>query len=547
MGARKLLVFGIDGGTFDVILPMAKAGRLPHLQRVLAEGFHADLNSTIHPITAPAWTSFATGCNPGKHGIFDFQSHSLKGYGFRLNSARERGVVPFWTLLQRAGLKSIVVNVPFTYPPDSLDGGIVIAGFETPDATRAMATPPEVFDELVAAFGSYTPDWTFPVGRFHADRYWQDVVDAIERRTTTSLHLMTKHPWDVFVVVYGSIDHLQHIYYGLGAEGRALIERAYEQVDAALGRLLQAAGQDTDLMIVSDHGFGEIRKVVYLDRWLEREGFLAYRSPWSLRHIGRWLAGTARYVVKGLLPRGVRRYVRRSMPEVRDFMVTHSGGPEVEWSRTQAYSGGMYGNIYVNSVGLRPFGVVGADEYDAVCDRIAKRLLALTDPDTGEHIVERVHRRKDLYAGAFVERAPDLIVQWKDYAYFTKKGIDRKGSILGKHLTLDASDCPHTGTHRVAGILLARGPGFARGQKGSPTSIMDVAPSLLYHWGLPIPRYMDGGVVREMFDATLWDSRAPEYTDEVSGADAGPGAGGPGSGDSDQKALEQRLRSLGYI
>jgi len=538
----KVFIFGLDGGTFDIILPLARQGRLPHFARLISEGYRATLESTTHPITAAAWTSFATGCNPGRHGIYDFQSPHPKGYGFRLNSARDRRCPPFWTLLHRAGLKTITVNVPFTYPPDR-DGGVVIAGFDAPGASRAMAWPPEIFDELAGRFGSYTPDWTFPAGRkYDPETYWESVRTTIHRRTESTLHLMQSHDWDVFTVVYGSVDHLQHIYYGLGDEGRRTVEKAYVLMDEALGRILGRLEPSTALWMVSDHGFGAIRRFVYLDRWLEREGFLRYRSAFTLTALARSAIKWTRRRLKRLLPVRMRGYLRGRLPGIRDFVVSHSTGPEIDWSRTQAYSGGMYGNIYINRRGRQPQGVVPDSDYEHVCDAIRRRLLQLRDPVSGEAVVEKVFHRGELYRGECVDLAPDLLVKWTDYAYFTKKGIDRKGDVFGNELTLDASSYPHTGTHRLDGILIMRGPGIDAGGTGH-AAIIDIAPSLLHYLGQPVPDYMDGRVLSEPFTEEF--RRGHSVSTSHTAPSSSPHQADPR--DEDVKELEGRLRSLGYI
>ena len=177
----RVFVLGIDGATFEVILPLVREGLLPHLGSLIDEGYRSPLRSTVHPITAAAWTSFATGTHPGTHGIFDFETAEPGSYRFRLNTARDRKGTPFWVHLERAGLTSLVVNVPFTYPPDRLRGGM-IAGFDSPGATRDMASPPELFDELEERFGRCTPDWTFPAGRrFDAAAYRRHVEETVRR------------------------------------------------------------------------------------------------------------------------------------------------------------------------------------------------------------------------------------------------------------------------------------------------------------------------------------------------------------------------------
>ena len=379
----RIFVFGIDGATFDVISPMVASGRLPNLGRLLCEGSCGLLRSTIHPITPAAWSSFATGMNPGKHGVFDFSSPNRATYGVKLNNASDRRCESVWGRLSREKKHVAVVNVPFTYPPEAVNG-ILVSGFDTPGANRSMSHPREVYDELVARFGSYTPDWSFPAGRrYDPERYRQNVLDVIRQRGETTLFLMEKYPWDFFMTVFQSIDHVQHVFFGMGEWGLEFIRQAYEAVDHELGRVLERLDADTVVMVVSDHGAGDIRKVFFLDQWLERERYLVPKPGAMLEGFLRQLGKRGRKLAKAILPTAARGYLRGRMPGMRDMVVSLSSSAPVDWSRTRAYSAGMYGNIFINLQGREAQGIVPQSEYAALCDEIRERLLRLEDPDSG--------------------------------------------------------------------------------------------------------------------------------------------------------------------
>jgi len=543
--AAKVFILGIDGATFDIITPLVESGRAPNFARVMREGTWGPLRSTIHPITPAAWSSFATGKNPGKHGIYDFTAPIRKSYGFKLNNARDRRAASFWAQLGRRGTPVIVANVPFTYPPESVHG-IVISGFDTPGADRSMASPPEVYDDLVSHFGSYTPDWSFPAGkRYEPEKYQQEVADVIRRRADATLYLMKRHPWGLFVTVFQSIDHIQHIYFGVGEAGVERIRAAYVCMDDALGRILAALDDETTLIVMSDHGAGEIRKIFYLDQWLEREGYLVPpRGAW-LETLGRHLGRRARTLVKRILPVRARGYLRGRMPSVRNLVVSYAAGRPVDWARTRAYSGGMYGNIFLNLKGREGQGIVETAQARELCAEIRSRLLALVDPATGERVVEKVYDREEVYHGAFVEGAPDLLIHWKDYAYFTKKGIDKQGMIFSTDLTLDSSNYPHSGTHRLDGIFIARGAHIRKGETLAGLNITDVAPGVIYLLGNPIPDDMDGRVRAEMFEESFTRAHAPQYYRDSDSSQSG-GEGGA-SQEAEDEELRRRLSSLGYL
>src|SRR5918912_2887704 len=108
----KVLIIGLDGATFDLIKPWAAAGNLPTFAYLLRGGVHADLESTIPPITPPAWTSFMTGVNPGKHGLFNFTEYNTKNLSIRYTNASYRKVPTIWKLLSDLGCKVGIINVP---------------------------------------------------------------------------------------------------------------------------------------------------------------------------------------------------------------------------------------------------------------------------------------------------------------------------------------------------------------------------------------------------------------------------------------------------
>jgi predicted AlkP superfamily phosphohydrolase/phosphomutase len=316
-------------------------------------------------------------------------------------------------------------------------------------------------------------------------------------------------------------------------------------VDEGLGRVLARLDDDTVVLVVSDHGAGEIRKVFFLDQWLEREGYLAPKKGAALSGLARQLGKRGRRFLKSVLPVRARGYLRGRLPRMRNFVADLSAGASVEWPQTRAYSGGMYGNIFINLKGREGQGIVEESEYRNLCDEIRERLLRLEDPDSGEKVVEAVHHRDEVYSGPFLKDAPDLLIHWKDYAYFTKKGIDKKGMIFSSELTLDASNFPHSGTHRLDGIILAKGSCIRRGQWRSDLRIVDAAPSLLYLLGEAIPDDMDGRLPVEMIEERYLAANPPRFTG------AGPAEATPSDAtspaDAEDEKLRERLRSLGYI
>ena len=131
-----LLIVGLDGATLDLVEPWATDGTLPNLAQLLREGAWGPLGSTVPPATLPGWTTFMTGVNPGRHGVFDFTRRDPGDYQVRFVNATFRKAQTVWRLLSDADRRVSVLGLPGTYPPEAING-CMISGFDTPVTTRS--------------------------------------------------------------------------------------------------------------------------------------------------------------------------------------------------------------------------------------------------------------------------------------------------------------------------------------------------------------------------------------------------------------------------
>ena len=151
---ERVLVIGIDGATFDLLTPWMEEGFLPNLAALMGSGSHGPLRSTIPPITASAWTSFQTGKNPGKHGLFDFTQYRPGSYETSYVNASSVLAEPLWQVLSRQGKRVVVINVPVTYPPRPVNG-YLISGMLTPSMDVEFTYPPDLYQQMVREIGDY--------------------------------------------------------------------------------------------------------------------------------------------------------------------------------------------------------------------------------------------------------------------------------------------------------------------------------------------------------------------------------------------------------
>ncbi|MCS6845766.1 MAG: alkaline phosphatase family protein [Caldilineales bacterium] len=538
------LVIGLDGATFDLLRPFIAHGWLPHLQAATQRGAAGVLRSTVPPLTAPAWGTFLTGVNPGKHGVFSFQRRRPGSMAREFIDGTALRGPRLWHWLAQHGLATACVNMPISWPPEPMPaGGWMITGMLTPDTEHPFTYPPDLAEGLRRAgyicdirIKLHERDVATAEGLTAVAR---DLHTALLRREAALFRLLAERPVDVLVVVFETMDRLQHyawrVLEELAAEGDAAARRStlhatvlacYREVDRVVGRLLaELTGPETPVFFVSDHGFGPLRRRFHVDAWLAQQGWLRYAAGRAT--LRRRLRGPVQRV-KRLLPRSLLLRGRRAL----------ATAALVDWSHTRVYSGrSMEHAIYVNLAGREPQGVVPADEYDALRRAVADALLALQDPATGRPAVQAVYPREALYSGPYVAEAPDLLLA-------LAPGYEPSGEPLAQGCFSDAA-AEGAGIHQPDGVFIALGPGVRAGAALPPHDIADALPTLLYALGLPVPTALDGRVIEAAFDPTYLQRRPPVHADlPLPAVDLGEAGGYT---DADAARVEERLAALGYL
>jgi predicted AlkP superfamily phosphohydrolase/phosphomutase len=533
----KLTVVGLDAATFDVIEPLVEAGDLPHLGALLARGAHGRLRSTTHPLTPLAWTTMTTGANAGRHGIWDFSERDESGYGLRLVNGSSVRVPPLWTRLDGSGRRVGIVNVPYTWPTPPL-AGFAIAGLDAWEREDGMTTPPALLDELQGKFGRLLADHSFPLDA--AGRFDLDAVRAVcQQRVEIVSWLAERYLPELLFVVFMAADHVQHLEWpDWQRRGReSVVAETYRILDGAVGALLERVGGE-NVLLVSDHGGGSLDGVVNLNAWLAREGYLAYARGDTGAGLGHRL-----FEARRRLSPGLRRAVKQRVPSLRERAYALRRPPAVvDWSRTRAFAYGIFGSVVVNLRGRERDGIVEPEDYEACCAELAARLAGLRGP-AGEPIVAAVHRREDLFHGPELGRIPDLVVEFRDYAWLGKGNLtERREEIDDRVVTTAHPDAVYSGSHRPDGIFVLAGPAARDGAELAP-GILDVAPTVFYLLDEPIPVDFEGRLLAEALEPALLDERPAHYAEPEEIELAQP----HGYDEAGAAAVEERLRSLGYL
>lgn len=554
----RVFVIGLDGATFDLISPWVDAGHLPNLARLMKTGAWGELRTTIPPMTGPAWTSFMTGQNPGKHGIFDWIARRSDSYAMVPLSARHRRARSLWSVAGEAGRRVLAFNVPMTYPPEPVNG-TMIAGLPAPMARPDIAYPAHAYDEITDLMGDYVlyPD----PGQAYSDNGIDAFLERLYRCTDDRIqileHFQAKEPWDLMMVVFSGTDAIQHALWKYMDSSHPLhdpdrsarygdaVLKFYCHVDAWLGGVLDNLDDDTVLMIMSDHGAGPFHKFIHVNNWLIREGFLKLKSTPSaqFKHLLFRLGFTPMQAYNLLMRMGLGAFKR-------EVVRGHGQGllktlflsfADVDWRRTQAYSLGNVGQIFLNVCGREPLGSVEPEDYDPVREDIVSRLADLRDPETGDRVVEQIFPREEVYHGANLDRAPDILFLPRNLEYFGFGEYE-----FGSNRIIEPVVRGISGTHRMNGILLMAGDPVSVDQEIRGANIVDLAPTILHLMGIAVPREMDGQVLSQALNGDIHPIAAQPAVRERP-PDGPPPAGGDGFNSDEEMAVLERLRNLGYV
>ena len=422
---------------------------MPCLSALIERGAHARLRSTFPPITVPAWTCMVSGKDPGELGLYGFRARAPGSYELHMVRSEHVQAERVWDVLARHGKRSSVLFVPPSYPPFAVEGELVSC-FLTPGAEADCTMPRRLKGELEARFGAYIPD--VEVRTAARDTLAAELIRMTEQHFAMAEHVWTTREPDFMMMVEIGPDRLHHAFFADidpahpahdAASAFADVGRSYYRaLDAALARLVSAAGDDTEIVVASDHGARPLLFSFCINEWLVREGYLVLREPVS--------------------PGPLRAHM-------------------VDWQRTRAWAeGGYYARVFFNVEGREPYGVVPLARLDTERAVLAARLREVKGRD-GQAMRNIVEPPEHLYRR--VEGlAPDLLAVFDDLSVRALSTVG-VGELYAQGDDRGADAC----NHDWDGILVLAGPGVrARGDLGT-VSIHDVGATVLALHGLAKP------------------------------------------------------------
>jgi predicted AlkP superfamily phosphohydrolase/phosphomutase len=522
----RVLIIGWDGVDWKVLRPMLDAGELPALAGLIERGAYGECLSTIPSHSWCAWPSFMTGLNPAGHGVFDILEHK-PGVSKRLPITYRSIKAPtVFQDLTTAGMTSLALNIPLTFPAPQIKGK-VIAGGVLP-ASRSYTFPPDLQQELDAnaPFPINGMSWT--TFRNRPEAFLKEAAEITAKRQRTFEYLLDTTEWDFGVLVYVSTDRIQHCLMEyvspdhprhadvkdspVAAQTRAV----YRQLDDGLARLLKRTTDDDLVIFMSDHGHQPCTRACTMDRILKHLGYLEFSKGSFAFNLVRWGPG--------------RRIARR----IYDLLKLHGKvsipASPIDWARTKAYTSVVSTGegVSVNLKGREPNGMVGAGDYAKVRDELAVALGEFRDPDTGDPPIAKIYRKEEVLSGRFLDTAPDLLlVPAPLYSLTHARGMIEDADWL-------------SGDHRLEGVLVATGREVTPGPLSETAELIDLGPTSLAALGVPSGTRRDGKVLRSLVGSDV----SLTVLDE---SESGASLEDTGLTSEEEGEIEDHLRGLGYV
>ena len=554
---RKVFIVSLDGATFDVLWPLASQGYLPTLEKMMACGVAADLESVIPPVTAPAWTSFMTGQNPGKHGIFDFTRFDPEDRATKLNNADHIRSKTLWQILSEKGKRVIVVNLPYTYPPTKVDG-VMVSGWDVPSIEASFTYPESLrahIFEKISDYGSTLDLSLWNLLDTKSDQQFElflsKLVRSFQQGFELAHFLLQENEWDVCMVHFQQTDWIQHKLWSYieeacnnSANKHSRIEKVrecYREFDQIAGKLLQGVESLRPITVVlSDHGFGRHRGSIFPNYFLRQWGYfhLVDDAQTRLQDVFR----KSRFrTIRQLYDSSAR--LKHSLFDGRQAKKFKSWGelaaaniPKqkslIDWKRTKvaAVEGSETAHLFVNLAGRGSEGIVqpGA-EYESLISDLVSRFRDLRHSETGAKLLTRVARGSEIYPksqeGILL---PDIVL------------VPQDGYGVSFTISEGPPEISNEGSHRHNGVLLMQGEGLKMPAENFCPNLIDIAPTVLHLLGLPVPADMDGRVLEEI----LSDQQPVEYEDVDNRKQSHTATEYTAE---ETKLIEQRLKGLGYV
>ena len=486
MSNKKVLVIGIDGACWNVIDQLIEKGIMPNLKSIKENGVWGNLESSIPPVTFPAWRCYSTGLDPSQLKVYWWMNVNVKTKKFRINNSYSFKGKDLWNIIGEYGKKSIVINIPGTYPAKKING-ILISGPISPEFEKAVY-PTEIVSYLKSKGYKNFPESKWSIEK---ERVLDEVRKIHKIQSEIALHFLKNEDWDFFHFTFFLTDPIMHYFWKywdithpLYSENpfKSKMEEIWREVDSYIGKFIELLGEDSILIIMSDHGLTKLKSKIYLNRYLEEKGYLSIKTRYKI--IRKVLSALPIPFIGNILSKvGILDFVYNILKKLGIKSIANTGVESqidynsIKWEDTIAFClSDIYGLIYTTFSDQRIKKLIGD-------------LKSLIDPVTGEFIFKEIFNPENVYEH-IDDETPKLIAIPYDGYHFSP-------SLAGTKI-FDYSYEPWSATHSQYGIFLAFGKDI-RKNKNIECRIYDLAPTILHILDVPIPNCMKGKVLKEIF------------------------------------------------
>lgn len=486
----KCIIIGLDGSTWDLMESWIVKGKLPLFKELIKKGVKATLYTTIPSSTIPALPSLYTGMNPGEHGILKF----TKPDGDVVNMS-DVSYPKIWNLLDRFGLRSLIFNVRFTYPAEPLNG-IMFSGNPHPPVAEAerLVHPSEIFGVYKKFYNRETYD--------RMRSYFGDVDKNKEKILEVNIEI-SRLKFEVFKELVEKEGEFDFIFYWNGRPDGVmhrlwhhpnLILSFYKHVEEEILSWFLNTFPETNILILSDHGFHQAANMrFHLNNYLEKEGFLLRKGG----KVRRWATDLVSWVGRNYIPSwlvekilGIKKSqegeeYNRKKEEGRVYVKSLVALPGIDYKKSKAVMRELWGIDLLNCEG---------EEKEKLAQEVISSLYKARYK--GKPVVSFAIRKEDFYSGKYLNDIPDIIFQTEGM-FIAEYELSQK--IFSK--PRGKSKTKKYGEHKNArkGIFIATGPDIKKNVEIERVSILDILPTVLHILHKPIPSYLNGRVLTEIF------------------------------------------------
>jgi len=385
---KKVCIIGLDGTPFSLILKLIDQGVMPELGKIVSSMNLTGMTVSLPEISSVSWTTFMTGTNPGYHGVYGFTDFVENSYDLRFPNFLDVKVPTLWDVMGRKKKNSIVINQPSTYPARKIPG-VLVSGFVAIDMKKAV-TPLKYLGSLEDM--GYLIDIDTMECREDPDQLRKDLLKTLGSRERAVDYFWDKEDWDLFQVVITGTDRLHHFLWDAYEDTEHTYHDTfmgyYKRIDRFIkkifDRFMEISRGDSSgegFFMLSDHGFTGIKQEVYLNAWLQQEGYLSFETentPGNYNQVS---------------------------PESRAFALDP-------------------GRIYFHTRSRFPRGILEESESIIdLADEISDKLKKIEYE--GEPVIRKVFKKEEVYRGPNLNMAPDLVL-------LSNHGYDLKGSLKQK-------------------------------------------------------------------------------------------------------------------